>query len=198
MVVARGRSNALVVLGALFGVFACTPRRAPLPSTVRRIAVLPPCDPTGAPLETSVPAYGAPVQGLGEILASAARVEIAQHGFQVADPGLVEIATGGNVPVSAASAAAILASAKFDATAVFIRVRRWEFGYPTLRTNEILAALDVMLVDPSTSRVVWEIRRPLKPVPLRGELIGSQADVVAAQEVMHEVFASLGLGLPGD
>ncbi|HXJ34029.1 MAG TPA: hypothetical protein VMS22_08290 [Candidatus Eisenbacteria bacterium] len=195
MVPTRDRSLALIpLLGALAGTFACAPRLAPPPSSVRRIAVLPPCDASGAPLAQGalVTSYGAPVEGLGAILAAAAREELAQDGLQVVDPGVLEASTGGRVPASPEAAAEIVAAAKLDATALFIRVRRWEFAYPTLRTNEIIASLDAMLVDPTTGKTVWEVRRPTKPVPLRSELIGSQADVVAAREVMRELFASIG------
>ena len=190
------RSTAvLIMLGALIWPFACAPTVGPPPKTVRRIAILPPCDATGAPLSersASVGTYGAAVESLGKVLESAARDEIARHGFQVLAPGLVEAATGGRVPASPEMAAEIIASAKLDATALFMRARRWEFAYPTLRTNEIIASVEVMLVDPTVSKIVWEVRRPPKPVQLHGELIGSQADVVAAQEVMRELFASLG------
>jgi hypothetical protein len=184
----------LIMLGALIGPLACTPRVVLPPDTVRPIAVLPPCDATGGPLGgrgTSVATYGAPVESLGDALASAARDEIARRGFQVLAPDLVETASGGRVPASSEMAAEIIASTHLDATALFIRVRRWEFAYPTLRTNEILASLDAVLVDPATSKVVWETHRPFKPVQLHGELFGDQANVVAAQELMREVFASL-------
>src|SRR5215467_2627560 len=130
-----------IVLGALLGASACAPRPAPPPSTVRRIAVLPPSDARGAPLAqgTSATAYGTPVEGLGAILAAAARDELARRGFQVLEPNMVAAATGGRVPRSTEQAAEIASSAKLDATALFIRVRRWEFAYPTMRTNEIIA-----------------------------------------------------------
>jgi hypothetical protein len=189
MRVTAGKSIAmLIMLGALIGLLACTPRVALPPNTVRPIAVLPPCDATGGPLGgrgTSVATYGASVESLGDTLASAARDEIARRGFQVLAPGLVETASGGRVPASPEMAAEIIASAQLDATALFIRVRRWEFAYPTLRPNEIIASLDAVLVDPTTSKVVWEIHRPVKPVQLHGELVGGQAHVVAAQELIQ-------------
>ena len=66
MRVAAGKSTTmLIVLGVLIGPFACAPRVAPPSNTVRRIAVLPPCDATGGPLGgrgTSVTTYEAPVE----------------------------------------------------------------------------------------------------------------------------------------
>ena len=193
-------STMLSVLSVLMGSFACAPRVGPPPNTLHRIAVLPPCDATGGPLGgrgTSVTTYEVAVESLGDVVASAARDEIARRGFQVLDPGLVETACGGRVPASPEMAAEIIASAQLDATALFIRVRRWEFAYPTLRTNEILVSLDAMLVDPTTSKVVWETHRPLKPVELHGELIAGQANVIAAQVLMQEVFTSFGPRHPG-
>lgn len=183
-----------VLAAALVAPLGCAPSVPPAPTTVRRIAVLPPCDATGRPLAQGalVTTYAAPAEGLGTILASAAREELARQGFQIVDPRTVAAATAGRVPASPESAGEIVASGKLDATALFIRVRRWEFPYPTMRTNEIIAALDVMLVDAASRRIVWEVRRPTKPVPLHGELIGGQADTVAAQDVMSEVFAALG------
>ena len=76
-------STILCILSVLVGPFACAPRVAPPPNTVRRIAVLPPCDARGGPLGgrgTSATTSGAPVESLGDALASAARDEIARRG----------------------------------------------------------------------------------------------------------------------
>jgi hypothetical protein len=195
----RGSGSTVVALGALLAACACAPRPMPPPTTIRRIAVLPPCDAAGAPLAqgASVTTYGAPAEGLGAILAAAAREELARLGFQVLEPGVVAAATARRVPASPEEAGQIVAAGRLEATALFIRVRRWEFAYPTMRTNEIIASLDAMLVDAASRKVMWEVRRPTKPVPLRGELVGGQADVVAAREVMRELFASVEPRVPG-
>ena len=158
------------------GPVGCAPRVASAPATVRRIAILPPCDATGAPLSPRTPAgvYATPSQNLAALLVSGAQNQIARRGFQVVDPRLVEMATAGRVPSSPEMAAEIVQSAKLDATALFMRVRRWEFPYSTMRTNEMIVSLDVILVDPTTGQIVWQVRRPPKPVPLYGELIGGQ------------------------
>src|SRR5260370_22658673 len=163
-----------------------------------RMAILPPCDATGAPLSPRPPAgvYATPIQNLAALLVSGAQNQIARHGFEVVDPRLVEMATGGRVPSSPEMAAEIVQSTKLDATALFMRVRRWEFPYSTMRTNEVIVSLDVILVDPTTAQIVWQVRRPPKPVPLYGQLIAVHADAVAADEVMKEVFAPLGQRLP--
>jgi hypothetical protein len=73
-----------------------------------------------------------------------------------------------------------------------LRVQRWEWPYSTMHTTEIRVALDAMLVDPLTGQVMWQVHRPPKPVNLHGRLMAGQADAVAAEEVMKEVFSSIG------
>jgi len=194
-----GRTFLLTLLASvLVGSTGCAAAVAPAPAIVRRIAVLPPFDATGGPLSPRAPADlgAAPTLGLGAILASEARTQLARQGFEVVDPNLVETATGGRVPSSPEMAAEILRSVKLDAAGLFMRVRRWEFPYPTFRTDEVIVSLDAMLVDPTSGQIVWQVRRPAKPVPLHGVAIGGQADAAAAEEGMKEVFAPLGQRLP--
>jgi len=191
MSVASGRSlAACLVWGVLLGTFGCAPRWTPPPRTIGRVAVLPPCDVNGAPFGGARPSATspAPAMGLGAVLMSAAGNELTARGVRVWDAAEVAAATGGRVPATPEMAADIVATAKIDATALFIRVRRWEYTYPALKADEIIVGLDVMLVDPATREIVWEVRRPTKPVPLHGVLMAGQADIVAAQEVMREVF----------
>jgi hypothetical protein len=91
------------------------------------------------------------------------------------------------------AAADAVASAGLDATPLLIRVRRWEYDRPTMRTDRIIAAIDVSLVDAGTGRVVWEKHRAAAPVQLHGELLSGQADVVAAEEVMREMLSGIGV-----
>src|SRR5260370_918393 len=75
MRVTTGKSTTmLIILGVLIGPFACAPRVALPPNTVRRIAVLLPCDATGSPLGwrgtsrrvKAVQLHGELVRGSGE------------------------------------------------------------------------------------------------------------------------------------
>jgi hypothetical protein len=77
------------------GPVGCAPRVAPAPATIRRIAILPPCDATGAPLSPRTPpgVYATPSQNLAALLVSGAQNQIARHGFEVVEPRLVEMAT---------------------------------------------------------------------------------------------------------
>jgi hypothetical protein len=188
----------LVALGlttAILGSVGCASRNSPPPPTIRRIAVLPPSDAAGGPLgqmRRGPDSYGAPWQSLSALLVGEATQQLGRYGFDVVDSAVVASTTQGRVPSNPETAAEIVRSAGLDATALFIRVRRWEFPYPTMRTSEILVSLDAMLVDPTSRQVVWEVHRPTKPVPLHGALIAGQAHAVAAQEVMREVLAPLG------
>jgi hypothetical protein len=185
---------ALVITGAILGSAGCAPQISPPLTAVRRIAVLPPISATGGALGGVRPGtggYDPSSQSLSDLLAAEASQQLAHYGYDVVDPALVASATRGRLPSSPEMAAEMVRSVKLDANALVIRVRRWEFPYPTMRTDEILVSLDAMLVDQS-GRVVWQVHRPTKPAPLHGALVAGQADAVAAQEVMKEVLAPFG------
>ena len=74
------------------------------------------------------------------------------------------------MPTSPEMAAQILREANLDAVALYIEVRRWE---PTpnsrgMKADGVIVALDVMLVDPKTGRILWQVNRPSRPVPVYG------------------------------
>ena len=186
---------ALVMTTAIVSSAGCAPQTSAPPTAVRRIAVLPPTSATGDALSgvrRGTDGYDTSPQTLSDLLAAAASQQLAHYGYDVVDPALVAIATRGRLPSTPEVAAEIVRSAKLDANALLIRVRRWVFPYPTMQTSEILVSLDAMLVDPTSGRVVWQVHRPTKPVPLHGALVAGQADAVAAEEVMKEVLAPLG------
>jgi hypothetical protein len=186
---------ALLMTTAVVGSAGCAPQISLPPTAVRRIAVLPPTSATGGALSgvrRGTDGYDASSQSVSDLLAAEASQQLAHYGYDVVDPAFVTSATRGRLPSSPEIAAEIVRSAKLDANPLLIRVRRWEFPYPTMRTSEILVSLDVMLVDPTSGRVVWQAHRPTKPVPLHGALVAGQADAVAAQEVMKEVLAPFG------
>jgi hypothetical protein len=84
--------------------------------------------------------------------------------------------------------------AQLDAAALYIEVRRWE---PTpyergMKADGVIVALDVMMVDPKTGAILWQVHRPSQPVPLYGVVLTGQAHVFVAETVMREVFALLG------
>ena len=187
----------IALIATLLGVVACAPTVVtPLPQNVRRIAVLPPYQPGAADSRTGADS-GLPVlqsMTVGDVLAQQARIRLAEKGFEVLSPGAVKVATKDRVPTSPEMAAHILREANLDAVALYIEVRRWE---PTpnsrgMKADGVIVALDVMLVDPKTGGVLWQVHRPSRPVPVYGVVLTGQANVIAAETVMREVFASLG------
>jgi hypothetical protein len=103
------------------------------------------------------------------------------------------------MPTSARMAAQIIEEAHLDATALYIEVRRWK---PTpnsrgMKADSVIVALDVMMVDPKTGAVLWQVHRPSRPVPLYGVVLTGHAHLFVAETVMREVFALLGAKQPG-
>jgi hypothetical protein len=173
-----------------------------MPPTVRRIAVLPPYRPgaADAPTASSGNDPWRPFERtVGDVLAQQARARLAAKGLDVIAPGVVALATQDRVPTSPQAAAQITEAALLDATALFIEVRRWE---PTpdsrgMKADGIIVALDVMMVDPKTGAILWQVHRTSRPVPLFGVVLTGQAHVFVAETVMGEVFAQLGPRKPG-
>jgi hypothetical protein len=185
------------LIATLLGIVACAPAVVtPLPQNVRRIAVLPPYQPGTADSRTGADS-GLPVlqsMTVGDVLAQQARIRLAEKGFEVLNSSAVKVATKDLVPTSPEMAAQILREVNLDAAALYIEVRRWE---PTpdsrgMKADGVIVALDVMMVDPKTGRVMWQVHRPSRPVPLYGVVLTGQANVIVAETVMREVFASLG------
>jgi hypothetical protein len=173
----------------------------PMPLTVRRIAVLPPYrlgaveigaespgDYLSFPLEMTV----------GDVLAQQVRLRLAEKGLKVLDPISVKVATKDRTPTSPQMAAQIMEEAHLDATALYIEVRRWEPMPDSrgMKADGVIVALDVMMVDPKTGTILWQVHRPSRPVPLYGVVLTGQAHVFVAETVMREVFAQLGSKKP--
>jgi hypothetical protein len=169
----------------------------PMPQTVRRIAVLPPYRLGTAdihPAATDIQAPALPSRTIGDLLAQQARAQLAEKGLEVLDPIDVKVATRDRTPTSPQMAAKIMEEAQLDAAALYIEVRRWE---PTpyergMKADGVIVALDVMMVDPKTGAILWQVHRPSQPVPLYGVVLTGQAHVFVAETVMREVFALLG------
>jgi hypothetical protein len=190
------------LISALFGAVGCAPAVVTsLPPTVRRVAVLPPYY---RGLDNTTASTGGdllpPVRlAVGDVLAQQARARLTEKGFDVIEPSIMKMATKNRVPTNTRMAAQILEEAHLDATALYIEVRRWE---PTpnsrgMKADGVIIALDVTMVDPKTGTVLWQVRRPSRPVPLYGVVITGHANVFVAETVMREVFASLESKRPG-
>jgi hypothetical protein len=182
------------LVSALLGAMACAPVIvAPLPQNVRRIAVLPPYQRDAAAERGSSAdkdPVGLPNMTVGDVLAYQARLRLAEKGFEVLSPGAVKVATKDRAPTSPQMAAQILREANLDAAGLYIEVRRWE---PTpnsrgLKADGVIVALDVMMVDPKTGKILWQVNRPSRPVPVYGVVLTGQANVIVAETVMREIF----------
>jgi len=182
------------LIATLLGVVACAPAVVtPLPQNVRRIAVLPAYQRAAAAERgSSADKYsvGLPNMTVGDVLAYQARLRLAEKGFEVLSPGAVKVATKDRAPTSPQMAAQILREANLDAAGLYIEVRRWE---PTpnsrgLKADGVIVALDVMMVDPKTGKILWQVNRPSRPVPVYGVVLTGQANVIVAETVMREIF----------
>ena len=174
----------------MLGAVACAPAVVtPLPQNVHRIAVLPAYQAGAVDARTGADS-GLPIMTVGDVLAQQARIRLAEKGFEVLSPSAVKVATKDRVPTSPEMAAQILREANLDAVALYIEVRRWE---PTpdsrgMKADGVIVALDVMMVDPKTGGVLWQVHRPSRPVPVYGVVLTGQANVIVAETVMREIF----------
>jgi hypothetical protein len=128
---------------------------------------------------------------VGELLAEQARGLLAEKGYRVVDPFTVKAKTRDRLPTSPQAAAEIAREGILDATAMYIEIRLWEPNYLGMKTDGVIVALQVMLIDPQTGTVLWQARREPRPVPLYGVLITGQANMFVAQIVMREILAPL-------
>jgi hypothetical protein len=190
----------VLLMGSLLGVLGCTPSVvAPPPQAVHRIAVLPPYSLRGSdfsPAETANDALNPRQMTVGEVLAEQARGLLAEKGYEVVDPSIVKAATRDRLPTSPQAASQIAREGALDAAAMYIEIRLWEPNYLGMKTDGVIVALDVMLIDPQSGAVLWHARREPRPVPLHGVLLTGQANMFVAEIVMQEVLAPLEPGHP--
>jgi hypothetical protein len=135
---------------------------------------------------------------VGDVLVQQARTRLAEKGLEIIAPSVVQLATKGRMPTSPQIAAQIMEEAHLDATALYIEVKRWE-PTPDLRgmkADGVIVALNVMMVDPKTGTILWQVHRPSRPVPLYGVVLTGHAHLFVAETVMREVFALLGSKQP--
>jgi hypothetical protein len=183
----------IAFVSALLGAIGCAQTVvSPFPQTVRRIAVLPPYQPGAADTRAgaSNDLVGLPSRTIGDLLAEQARAALVEKGFDVIEPSIVKLATKGRVPTSPQMAAQIVREANLDAAALYIEIRRWQLmPYERgMKADGVIVALDVMMLDPKTGAILWQVYRPSRPVPLYGVLLRGQANVFVAETVMREIL----------
>jgi hypothetical protein len=188
--------NRIVLVSALVGAMGCAQTVvAPVPQSIRRIAVLPPYQPGAAArtgTDNDVP--GMPTRTIGDLLAQQARIRLAEKGFDVIEPSVVKLATKDRMPTSPQMAAQILRESNLDAGALYIEIRRWEpMPYDRgMKADGVIVALDATVIDPNTGATLWQVHRPSRPVPVYGVVLTGQANILVAETVMREVFAQIG------
>jgi hypothetical protein len=180
-------------LATFAGACASTPATTSLDTT--SIAVFPPNNRTGDDLLVSSSMLEKLVQAsdpvtVPDLLAAQARLKLVEQGFTLVSPDLVEAATRDQRPTSATEAAAIASRNDIHAAVLYIEIRLWEPDPPMLPVN-VIAALDLTLIDSATGHVLWTASRRARPIATPGAVIFGDAYVIAAHAVMEQMLRPL-------
>ena len=169
----------------------------PLPTAVRAIAVLPPNNRTGDPLLVGGTSllekylFRSPPVTVADVLAVEVRIQLEQRGITVLPREEVDAALGNQIPSSPKDAANLASHGKLEGSVLYIEIVQWQPALvESLHPWRMLVALHVHLVDVASGRVVWAAHLPLRPVPTPGAVTRADADMIAAQRVARELFAS--------
>ncbi len=174
----------------------CVRTPPPAPQPVRTIAVLPVNNRTGDPLVIAGASFlehyvmRTARYTVADALAAEARAALVQRGFEVVAPQVVDAAVNGQVPASAADAAALAARNHIEGAVLYIEIHRWESSGGT-EPAFIIASITAMLIEPGTGRVLWTGVHPSQPVPTPGIINLGDAYAVAAHTVIIELLAPL-------
>jgi hypothetical protein len=130
------------------------------------------------------------------LIGEQARARLTERGFDVLEPSVVKLATNNRVPTNPEMAAQIARQANLDAAVLYIEILRWQSTpYDRgMKADGVIVALDATLIDPKTGAVLWQVRRPSRPVPVYGDMLTGQANVFVAETVTREIFGSAALG----
>ena len=169
----------------------------PLPTAVRTIAVLPPNNQTGDPLVVGGTSLlekyifrSQPVT-VADVLAVEVRIQLQQRGITVLPREQVNAALGDQIPSSPKEAATLASRGKLEGSVLYMEIVQWQPAQAdSLHPWHMLVAVRAQLVDVASGRVVWSAHLPLRPVPTPGAVTRADADLIAAQRVARELFAS--------
>ena len=189
------RAARLIVLLLLPLIFSCARPRPllPLPPAGEEVAVFPPNNRTGDDLliagASFLEKYALDTERITvpEVLAAAARVELASRGYEVVPAETVAKATGGVAPTNPAEAAALAAHAGLAGQALYIEIRRWEADVP-LRPSFVVVSLQMTLVEAATGKILWQADHPPRPVQTPGVANTGEAYIIAARRVVAEML----------
>ena len=187
------RRQLLLVVAGMLGLAACVKPPAPPPKSVHTIAVFPVCNRTGdhllisggSVLEKYV--FHSDRVTVPDVLAAEARTVLEREGYTVVSPELVEAASGGTAPTSAAQAAALAAQHDLAGDVLYIDLRQWEPNL-TAGPSSIIISLRIDLVDPATGRTLWSADHPTRPVQTPATINFADAYWVAARTVIRQML----------
>jgi hypothetical protein len=169
----------------------------PLPTAVRAIAVLPPNNRTGDPLLVGGTSllekylFRSPPVTVADVLAVEVRRQLEQRGLAVLPREQVDAALGNQIPRSPKDAATLARHGKLEGSVLYMEIVQWQPALvESLHPWRMLVAIHVHLVDVASGRIVWAAHLPLRPVPTPGAVTRADADMIAAQRVARELFAS--------
>jgi hypothetical protein len=169
----------------------------PLPTAIRALAVLPPNNQTGDPLfvggTSLLEKYifrSQPVT-VADVLAVEVRIQLEQRGITVLPREQVDAALGHQIPRSPKDAANLARHGKLEGSVLYMEIVQWQPAQAdSLHPWRMLVAIHVDLIDVASGRVVWSAHLPLRPVPTPGAVTRADADMIAAQRVARDLFAS--------
>ena len=157
--------RALLVGAAMALCFGCVKPPPPPPASVHTIAVFPARNRTadellisgGTILEKYV--FHTARLTVPDVLAAEARTVLERAGYTLVSPELVEGATDGQAPASAADAAAVAVKHALPGEVLYIDLRQWTPDL-TYGPSSIIVSLRIDLLDSATGRVLVERRPP--------------------------------------
>jgi hypothetical protein len=174
----------------------CLQPPRPVMTPVRTIAVFPPKNRTGDPLLIAGASFlekyilATEPYTVADALRAEAQAHLAQTGFDMVTPQVVDGATKGHSSSSPEEAAKLAARQHLEGAVLYIEIRRWEPNGGSEPTF-VIAWVVATLVDASTGRVLWTADHAPRPVQTAGVISLGDAYRVAAHTLMTQMLAPL-------
>lgn len=174
----------------------CVQPPRPVMTPVRTIAVFPPNNRTGDPLLIAGASFlekyilATEPYTVADALRAEAQAHLAQSGFDMVAPQIVDEATKSHTPSSLEGAAKLATRQHVDGAVLYIEIRRWEPNGGSEPTF-VIAWVVATLVDASTGRVLWTADHAPRPVQTPGVISLGDAYRLAAHTLMTQMLAPL-------
>jgi ABC-type uncharacterized transport system auxiliary subunit len=165
------------------------------PHDVHVVTVLPPANRTGDGLliaGTSLLeryAFRTERVTVPDALATETASFLRARGYRVEEPATVESALHGRAPETVEEAGHAVSAAGLEGFALYWEIRRWEADADT-HPAFVIVGVSASLIDATNGRVVWSVRRPVRPVPTPGAVTLGAAYDIAVQSIVAELLAS--------